>query len=329
VSEEIEAERKAQLARIPEVMESPEGKGKAEPHEGSPGLARACVWMKAGVVNFRLCDQEYDCYHCEFDQRMRSAMGESPSSAGTRAGDWASHIHDRHAPAGQPCIHFLTGNPDAPSTCDHGHDCYRCPFHQGLNADAGKDKVEAPTCVVSSGYRLAEGVYYHFGHTWVHLERGGRVRTGMDDFAVKVFGKADSVELPPTGARLTQGEPGWMLIRNGREAAVQAPISGKVIAVNQTIQEDPETAHHDPYGDGWMLMMEPSHLKLELEGLYYGEDRLRWMEAEKQETVRLLGPRYEQLAATGGEPLDDLFGNVSELEWDQLVSTFLRTRKRE
>ena len=44
-------------------------------------IEEECVWMKAGIINFRLCDNEYDCYHCAFDQSMRYAM-ESKSSLG-------------------------------------------------------------------------------------------------------------------------------------------------------------------------------------------------------------------------------------------------------
>ena len=45
-------------------------------------LEEECVWMKAGIINFRLCDNEYDCYHCAFDHSMRHAMESKYPSKG-------------------------------------------------------------------------------------------------------------------------------------------------------------------------------------------------------------------------------------------------------
>ena len=49
------------------------------------------------------------------------------------------------------------------------------------------------------------------------------------------------------------------------------------------------------------------------------------MEQESRKLLNLMGPEYEKLAATGAQPISDVFGSLPELEWDQLVKTFLRT----
>ena len=51
------------------------------------------------------------------------------------------------------------------------------------------------------------------------------------------------------------------------------------------------------------------------------------MDQESRELMNLTGPEYEQLAATGGEPIRDVFGHFPEIGWDRLVRTFLRTEK--
>jgi hypothetical protein len=51
------------------------------------------------------------------------------------------------------------------------------------------------------------------------------------------------------------------------------------------------------------------------------------MEQENGKLMSLLGPEYEQLAATGGGVVNDVFGNVPDLGWNRLVQTFLRTEK--
>jgi len=65
--------------------------------------------------------------------------------------------------------------------------------------------MEIPNIVVVSGYRLADDYYYHPGHSWARLEQGGRMKIGIDDFIVKVFGQAGSLKLPDRGTVLGQG----------------------------------------------------------------------------------------------------------------------------
>jgi glycine cleavage system H lipoate-binding protein len=242
---------------------------------------------------------------------------------------WSGEIKEKFHTVKRPCIHNLSGSRDAPSECSFHYNCYRCAFHLSLTVADDPKAIREPAYSFAAGYRLAEGFYYHFGHGWVVVEQGGRVRTGIDDFASKVFGAAASLKLPPVGIRLKQGEAGWVFVRNGHEAAVRSPISGRVVAVNHDVLKDPGLCHDDPYNRGWLFCVEPSLLKLELDGLYYGREAMDWIEMENREVMRLLGPEYEQLSATGAEPVDDLFGHMPGLDWDRLVTSILRTEERD
>ena len=83
--------------------------------------------------------------------------------------------------------------------------------------------------------------------------------------------------------------------------------------------------HEDPYGEGWLIILEPFIMKLDQRRLYRGAESVRWLEEESRNLLRLLGPEYERLAATGSEPIPDLFGHFPEIGWDKLVKTFLHT----
>jgi len=109
---------------------------------------------------------------------------------------------------------------------------------------------------------------------------------------------------------------------------MQSPVSGTVLAVNDKVKKNPELAHDDPYHEGWLYILEAEKIEPELAGLYSDKESFQWMEKESQNLCHLMGPRYEQLAATGGEPIDDVFGNFPEIKWDRLLRTFLRTKKR-
>ena len=65
----------------------------------------------------------------------------------------------------------------------------------------------------------------------------------------------------------------------------------------------------------------------ELKGLYFEKENFSWIEHEVQKLMGLIGAEYEQLAATGGEPIDNVFGKFPHLAWDDLVKTFLGTEK--
>jgi glycine cleavage system H lipoate-binding protein len=188
-----------------------------------------------------------------------------------------------------------------------------------------KGSPEIPKLISISGYQVADGYYYHAGHSWVRLERGGRIKVGVDDFISKVLGTATAFGLPARGATLRQSQPGWLWKRNGKKAEVLSPSTGRVFAVNQHAIENPGVVHDDPYGEGWLFVLEPAVLKNDLRSLISIEKSLQWIEEENQELLGLLGREYERLAATGGEPVSDLFGLFPEIGWDRLVKRFLRT----
>jgi hypothetical protein len=72
-------------------------------------------------------------------------------------------------------------------------------------------------------------------------------------------------------------------------------------------------------------MLNAENLALELEGFYSGRECFQWLEKENQNLHKLMGPGYEKMAAMGGEPIDDIYGNLPEVNWYRLVGKFLQT----
>ncbi len=71
--------------------------------------------------------------------------------------------------------------------------------------------------------------------------------------------------------------------------------------------------------------MEPEEPKRNLRRLYFDSGSYEWIEQESAELLRMLGPEYEKLAATGGRIIDDVYGRFPELGWERLARAFLRT----
>jgi glycine cleavage system H lipoate-binding protein len=204
------------------------------------------------------------------------------------------------------------------------YECYHCAYDQMLD-ELDMVQLNAPSYDLASGYKLASGYYYHMGHSWVRFEHGGRTKIGFDDFMVKLFGNINSVSLPPLGAKLKKDQVALTFGRDENRAAALSPVTGSVLAVNQVAREHPEIMHEDPYHEGWLYVIEPDMPKRNLKGLYFGRESIRWMDQESQKLMQLMGPEYEGLAATGGAPIQDVYGSFPDIGWDVLTKTFLKT----
>jgi nucleoside-diphosphate-sugar epimerase/glycine cleavage system H lipoate-binding protein len=244
-----------------------------------------------------------------------------------RTADWMKQIETRYHIGSAPCIHFLSGRIAFPKECSGNYMCHHCNVHTLPDKGSRKEAIHKPAYKNISGYKMIEDYYYHLGHAWVNIEKFLRVKIGMDDFISKIFGSPDLINLPPVGTSLRQGEIGCILTRNNKEAPLRTPLSGTVCAVNDKLKKHPEIAHDDPYYEGWLYILEAENLALELEGLYSGWECFQWIEKENQNLHELMGSRYERLAAMGGEPIDDIYGNFPEMDWDLLVRTFLHIAK--
>ena len=95
-------------------------------------------------------------------------------------------------------------------------------------------------------------------HEWLRQEEDGTVTIGITDHAQSALGDLVYVELPEVGQNVDAG--GEMAVVESVKAAsdVYAPIAGEVTAVNEDLSDDPEKINADPYGDGWIVRMQPS-----------------------------------------------------------------------
>ena len=95
-------------------------------------------------------------------------------------------------------------------------------------------------------------------HEWLRREEDGSVTIGITDHAQSALGDLVYVELPELGQDLDLG--GEMAVVESVKAAsdVYAPISGNVLAVNDGLADDPEKINSDPYGEGWIVRLQPA-----------------------------------------------------------------------
>ena len=105
---------------------------------------------------------------------------------------------------------------------------------------------------------LPGDLLYTKEHEWLRREDDGSVSVGITDHAQSSLGDLVYVELPEVGQDVEEG--GDMAVVESVKAAsdVYAPISGTVAAVNEDLADTPETINSDPYGEGWIVRLQPS-----------------------------------------------------------------------
>ena len=104
--------------------------------------------------------------------------------------------------------------------------------------------------------KIPPDLQYTAEHEWVRRSAEGLVRVGITDFAQSALGDIVFVQLPDVGAELTAGEPFGEVESTKSVSDLNAPLSGKVAAVNGDLDASPQLLNSDPYGAGWLVDLE-------------------------------------------------------------------------
>jgi len=103
--------------------------------------------------------------------------------------------------------------------------------------------------------QVPEQLRYSADHEWVAVT-GNRARIGITDYAQDALGDVVYVQVPTLGSAVSAGDSFGEVESTKSVSDVYAPISGTVVAVNETLGDSPETLNSDPYGAGWLCEIE-------------------------------------------------------------------------
>jgi glycine cleavage system H lipoate-binding protein len=221
------------------------------------------------------------------------------------------------------CRYMITGEVGR-KICPNAYDCATCSFDQMMQERLQAETLSVHTQIHESGFELAEDFYYHEGHTWAKPEYGGRVRIGLDDFAQKLLGRLAEIELPDIGQEVQQGDVGFRVKRNGDVAKVLSPIDGIVTHINEKLMNQPGLINESPYEKGWLFIIEPTKLRKNLKGLYYGQEARNYINEEREKLFAMTSGDL-RVAADGGVSVDDIFNELEGENWAGFVKTFLKS----
>lgn len=118
---------------------------------------------------------------------------------------------------------------------------------------------------------IPEDLRYSTDHEWVRVE-GDRVRVGITDYAQDALGDVVYVEIPEEGATVELAAKVSEVESTKSVSDIYAPVSGTVVEVNRALDDTPEQLNADPYGSGWICVIEvadPAQVDALLDGEGY------------------------------------------------------------
>jgi len=104
---------------------------------------------------------------------------------------------------------------------------------------------------------IPENLKYTTDHEWVMIE-GERAKVGITDYAQDALGDVVFVDIPELGKRVTVGETVTEVESTKSVSDIYAPLEGVIIEINQELDDSPELLNGDPYGEGWIFILQLS-----------------------------------------------------------------------
>ena len=175
-------------------------------------------------------------------------------------------------------------------------------------------RVAAPATAETAAaheFCVPGGAFIADGHAWARIEPGGQVRIGMDDFARKALRGVREVEPPRLGLIVRRGDPLFEVRQKDRRVVFGAPLSGRVVRVNEALGADPARVIQSPYDRGWVCLLLPSDLAGELSALRIGKPVVDWYQEE-----------IDRLRAAG----QSLVEGIPAERWPEFERDFLQPR---
>jgi glycine cleavage system H protein len=241
----------------------------------STAAQNRCIWMTAGVISFKLCPLDYDCEQCDFDQVMRSQVRSSREKSRVRP--------DRsEIPVSSAGI--ATGSVDS----------------------------KKPLFFTFSASELDQDLYLHPAHLWIRQLEEGKWKVGIDSLLAYVLPTAAKVDLNRPGTRMLQNQLLGKVHTQAGTIPLAAPLSGRLVQTNPRLGESPGIVQEDPYGEGWLAVMESSPGESDLKSYTAGASSRTFLEEEAQHLRFLLKHRGIELDNIG-ETLPDGGAHIKHL----------------
>lgn len=133
------------------------------------------------------------------------------------------------------------------------------------------------------GNDFPEDIYYHREHMWVKIE-DDKARVGYNDWAQEAAGKLVNLNTRKAGRKVKAGKTLGTVESGKWVGPLRAPVTGEIVELNQEVLKTPSIINDDPYGKGWIAVIDVENLDAEIGELIKGSDKEAlesWLKEEK------------------------------------------------
>ena len=141
------------------------------------------------------------------------------------------------------------------------------------------------TTVDKFTFRVATDRVYTREGLWAQPD-GNRIRTGLSDFLQQRSGDIAFVEVKPVGTTMAAGDEVAAIETIKVNVALSSPVAGKIVEVNPAMETAPETINQDPYGEGWLAVIEANDWGTDRSRLLDPQAYFAVMKAEAEEEAK-------------------------------------------
>ena len=174
---------------------------------------------------------------------------------------------------------------------------------------------------MSYEFAIPGGVFISPGHCWASLEQDGAVKVGMDDFAKKLIGKVDSLELPNLGMNIKAGQPLFTIKQGQKSIVFNSPVSGKITRTNTLLKANLESLDATPYDTNWICVIDAEDFDIEIKNLNIGKAAVTFYQDELDHFIEL---RKTTAKAKDEQLYIGEFEKFSDAEWEKMVNEFFK-----
>ncbi len=207
--------------------------------------------------------------------------------------------------AARTCRHEFTGE-FMHRVCPNGFDCRECAPHARLAAAMATPADDPARGDAVCGFSMPADRMYHRGHTWIRQEKDGCATVGLDDFAARVIGSPEEVELPAVGDQVRVNGTGCRVKKGGLVIRILSPLDGEIVETGGLAR-------------GWLFRLKPLENGFNTKHLLRGAEIRPWItrEAERLQ-MALSDARLGPSLADGGVPVADFSAANPGADWDAL-----------
>ena len=258
----------------------------ANTHNIIPENESHCVWMDAGLVNYKLCTCSFECDSCPFDKVMRDQHQTFEEQAAMQS----EHVSSDHR------------------MVDDGN-------------SAGADHIERFLAPLQS-LTFPEDRIYFSNHTWMKSMHDGSFRMGIDEFLARLIYPITGVATVHAPSHIGRGEPYAWLMRDSMTYAVRNNEKGIAAQINTKLMEHPASVTNDPYNEGWLLSvtcsaMSPSTLKF-----FTAQEFKEFIRDETEELSLEMKKNKRSIGTTmfdGGVRIENIEKFIGEKRYNKLL----------